>query len=89
MTPQTILQEVKKYGITLTLSSKGTLRVLGNKKAVNHWLTVIKELKMAIINELIAIHALFKVLYKCGYRTPFCSWGYWIRPGYKPENTYE
>jgi hypothetical protein len=89
MTPQKIIQELKKHGVTLSLSPKGTLKVLGNKRAVNNWLPTIKELKAAIINELMATHAPSNILCKCGYRPPFCSCGYWIRPGYKSENTYE
>ena len=89
MTPQKIIQEVKKYGVTLILSPKGRLKVLGNKRAVNHWLPAIKELKMAIIKELMTTDTSFNILCKCGYRPPFCSCGYWVRPGYKSENTYE
>lgn len=89
MTPQKIIQEVKKHGVTLALSPKGTLKVFGNKRAVHHWLPAIKELKIAIINELMITHASSNILCKCGYRSPFCSCGYWIRPGYKSENTYD
>ncbi|CAG0994315.1 hypothetical protein MTYP_02454 [Methylophilaceae bacterium] len=52
MTPAIIIREAKADGVGLSLSSAGTIKVIGDGAAVNRWLAVIRKRKAEIIEAL-------------------------------------
>lgn len=48
MTPSTIVKEAAVDGVSLTLSSTGTIRAVGEREVVKRWLPMIREHKAAI-----------------------------------------
>jgi hypothetical protein len=52
MTPAAIIQKARADGVTLVLSPSGTIKVAGDREAVNRWLPIIREHKNEIVNEL-------------------------------------
>jgi hypothetical protein len=52
MTPATIIREAQSDGVSLTLSSAGTIKATGDGAAVNRWLAVIRERKAEIVEAL-------------------------------------
>lgn len=52
MTPAAIIREAKADGVTLALSSAGTIKAAGDGAAVNRWLPVIRRHKPEIIEAL-------------------------------------
>jgi hypothetical protein len=49
MNPATIIREAQADGVRLALSPAGTIKVTGNKAALERWLPVIRERKAEII----------------------------------------
>ena len=54
MTPATIIREAKAEGVSLAVTSAGTIKATGDQGAVSRWLPVVREHKPAIIKELLA-----------------------------------
>ena len=52
MTPEEILERATVEGVSVVLSSIGTVRVTGNQAAVDRWLPAIREHKVNILSEL-------------------------------------
>jgi hypothetical protein len=52
MTPATIIREAQAEGVSLTLSSAGTIKATGDGAAVNRWLAAIREHKVEIMEAL-------------------------------------
>jgi hypothetical protein len=52
MTPEEILERATVAGVSVALSSTGTVRVTGDQAAVEKWLPPIREHKPNILNEL-------------------------------------
>jgi hypothetical protein len=52
MTPEEILERAMVAGVSVALSSTGTVRVTGDQAAVDRWLPTIREHKPNILNEL-------------------------------------
>lgn len=52
MMPATIIREAQSDGVTLTLSTSGTIKATGDVAAVSRWLAVIREHKSEIIDAL-------------------------------------
>lgn len=49
MTPTAIIRQAQADGVTLALSSAGTIKATGNGEAVNRWLPVIREHKAELL----------------------------------------
>jgi hypothetical protein len=49
MTPANIIMEAAADGVTLALSSSGTIRAIGDQAAVNRWIPLIREQKSGIV----------------------------------------
>jgi hypothetical protein len=49
MNPDTIFQEARADGVTMSLSLAGTIKVNGDSPAVNRWVNPIKEHKAALV----------------------------------------
>jgi hypothetical protein len=52
MTPEEILERATVEGVSIALSSIGTVRVTGDQAAVDRWLPAIREYKANILSEL-------------------------------------
>ena len=52
MTPATIIQKAQADGVTLVLSPSGTIKLAGDREAVNRWLPIIREHKDVLLSEL-------------------------------------
>lgn len=52
MKPEEILERATVEGVSVALSSTGTVRVTGDQAAVDRWLPVIREHKPNLLNEL-------------------------------------
>jgi hypothetical protein len=52
MTPETIIREARKDGVTLALSEAHNIKATGDGTAVGRWLAVIREHKMEIVDSL-------------------------------------
>jgi hypothetical protein len=49
MTPAAIIREAEADGVSLALSSAGTIKAAGDQAAVNRWLPVLREHKLGIV----------------------------------------
>jgi hypothetical protein len=49
MTPAAIIREAAADGVSLALSSAGTIKATGDQAAVNRWLPVLREHKPALL----------------------------------------
>lgn len=49
MTPAAIIQQAMADGVTLALSSVGTIKATGDQQALTHWLPIIREHKPEIL----------------------------------------
>jgi hypothetical protein len=58
MTPDTIIRQATAEGVTLALSTTGTLKATGEQDAVNRWLPIIKEQKAGVVKTLLEQSAL-------------------------------
>ena len=54
MTPATIIRNAKSDGVTISLSTAGKVKAVGNEEAVNRWLPAIRENKDSITSVLLA-----------------------------------
>jgi len=52
MTPAAIIRQAQADGVTLALSSAGSIKATGNGEAVNRWLPLIRERKAEVLAEL-------------------------------------
>lgn len=57
MTPETIIEKAQADGVSLALSTTGTIKASGDGATVTRWLPIIREQKPAIVKALLEANA--------------------------------